>query len=172
MAEYFNFIPPNLAAFGVKRRTEEPIADLKTIWQTPYPIITRYQGLCNDAGLALFGGGSMDCPAPSPIKPGAITSGYRDTGKDIESRSPHAHTMALDIFIGTSEDQVRVAQIALQYYTRVGLYPDEGFIHVDLMPLAWVQRYGKTASWVRLGGKYASFPNLNGSIAFVQAQGV
>ena len=165
--DYYDFLPPNLASLGVRRRTPPEIADLLTIRDTPYPILTRYKQLCMEAALAMYGGGTIDRPNPR-WHPGSITSGYRDQVVEDNRHSPHLYAMALDIFVGSSEEQIRVAEIALQFYSRVGLYPDNGIIHVDLMPPTWVARYSGANVWVRRGGKYTSFLNLAAASAFVR----
>ena len=164
---YYDFLPPNLAALGVRRRTPPEIADLLTVWDTPYPVLTRYKQLCIEAALAVYGGGTIEQPNPR-WHPGSITSGYRDQVIEGNQHSPHLYAMALDIFVGSSEEQIRVARIAQTYYSRVGLYPDNGIIHVDLMPPAWIARYSGAVVWVRRAGQYSSFLNLDAAARFVR----
>jgi len=164
---YFDFIPPHLANLGVKRQTPSAVADLKTIWATPYPVVTNYKALCKEAGMKVFGGASLEHPNRF-IVPGAVTSGYRDKVVGTRSMSPHLHGMAIDVAVGGPEEQARVARIATKYFNRVGFYPLSGFLHLDLMPDAWVQKYNGTRSWVRVHGKYHGFDSMLGAIEFMQ----
>ena len=157
-----SLVPPNLAALGVPRQTPDGTADLETIWRTPYPVIGNYEKFCRDAALAAFGGGTRQ--KQGARIPGYITSGYRDATIDNNTLSPHKFAFALDIIIGPLQAQLRCAEIAKRYFSRIGLYPEQGFIHVDLAPDNWVEQYGKAWSWVKTDGVYHTFNNLRGAI--------
>jgi hypothetical protein len=156
-------VPPNLAALGVRRRVES-VADLLTIWDSPYPVITNYGRFCRAAGITPFNGGTHD--AQGPMGPGYITSGYRDRIIEGRRHSPHLFGLAIDVAIGNVVAQVHAAEVAMNFFTRVGLYPDNGFLHLDLCPMAWMNRFGGRRHWVRRAGVYTSFDTLSAAITF------
>lgn len=158
-------LPPNLADLGVRRATPANIPDLITVWKTPYPVISGYLALCRDLGWAPFAGGTYDHQGVAE-GPGYVTSGYRDvpTRKD----SPHLFAIALDVAVGNTECQIEAARAALRHFTRVGLYPGKGFIHLDLAPMAWMKAYSGKRFWVCKAGIYTSFDDFDRMIAFAQ----
>ncbi len=159
-----SLLPPNFVDLQIPRHGPEP--DLIVPWRTPYPMHGAYLLLCKEAGLDPYGGGSRTMQGRKI--PGYINSGYRDIVIDGNDQSPHFYGFAWDIFVGKLSQQVRVAKIANKYFTRVGLYPDSDFIHVDLAPDNWIDKYNKRRSWLRHKGKYHSFPNLYGSLTWLQ----
>lgn len=158
-------IPPNLAKLGVQRMTPGGEADLETIWMTPYPVITNYLKLCKDVDiLKPFGGGRRIRQIRN--KYGYITSGYRDKILYGNSFSAHLFGFALDIFVGNVEQQILVGKKALNYYSRIGLYPDSNFIHVDLAPEIWIKKYNKAPFWVIKIDSSKSFNNFKDAAKF------
>lgn len=162
-------VPPNLAALGVKRQGDGKVADLSTIWDTPYPLLTNYQKLMRRLLWQAYAGGTRQMQGPSHVQ-GFITSGYRDDIIEGRGSSPHLFAIALDIAAGGVRDQVRAARFAVEYFNRIGFYPENGFIHVDLATPAWMQRYGGRLFWVRKGGKYTSFDDLGEAILFTEGR--
>lgn len=149
-------VPPNLAALGVKRQGDPEAADLMTIWNTPYPVLTRYKLWCDLVNLQPFAGGEVTAQG-SPSIAGYITSGYRDQLVEGRKHSPHLFALAIDVAVGDVHRQLAVAPAALNFFSRIGLYPDNGFIHLDLMPASWLVKYGGRQFWCRIGGVYNSF---------------
>ena len=90
-----------------------------------------------------------------------ITSGYRcaEYNKKIGgySDSPHIKGKACDI---TANIPIWfLAKMAKEVgFTRVGLYPNNGFIHIDLM------KPSPSASWIRRGGVYTYYKTLEEAI--------
>ena len=142
---------PNLAKMGIVRKCS-PQADLDTIWATPYPVLTNYQILMKLAGLQLFAGGSRHSQGRQNID-GYITSGYRDEIIGENDTSPHRFGIAIDVRITDTERQISIAHVALMngLFTRIGFYPDRGFIHLDLAPDNWITRYDKVRFWISIG---------------------
>ncbi len=158
--------PPNLRALGW-RRQQSPEADLLTIWSIPeYPVIGNYKKLCADTRLAPFGGGTIEQQGEAA---GKITSGYRDEILDGNNISPHHFGFAIDIAVGDLAEQIRIALASRPYFTRVGLYPDSGFIHVDMAPRVWIEHHNKAWAWVKHNGIYRSFDSWPGAIAFAES---
>lgn len=147
-------VPPNLAAMGVKRQVASPKADLLTIWQSPYPVITRYKMWCEAVNLKPFGGGEIHAQKNDV---GLITSGFRDVLVEGRAESPHLYALAIDVAVGDLFRQVGVAPAALGFFSRIGLYPDNGFIHLDLVPQSWMDKFKKKRFWYRKDGDYQSF---------------
>lgn len=160
-------LPPNLARLGLPRATEPDVPDLITVWKTPYPVLTRYGLLCKDLRIQPFAGGTYERQGPR-TKPGYITSGYRDGILNCRINSPHRFALAIDVAIGPIEIQIAVAQRAQAYFPRIGLYPSNGFIHLDLASEAWMKRYHGRRFWVRVQGAYTSFDILEAAIDFVK----
>jgi len=156
---------PNLAKLRTPRQVAAPEADLITIWRTPYPVIKRYINLCGDMRTIPFAGGTYQQQGRAG-KVGRILSGYRDEIKDDDDNSPHLFALALDIAVGDLNRQIAWARKAQDYFYRIGLYPENGIIHVDLCNRNWQRRYGGPASWVRIGGKYYHQDGLEKSITF------
>jgi hypothetical protein len=144
-------LPINLAEdLGIRRKPPLSAADLKTIWKiTPYPVITNYLRLCKLVGWEPFGGGTRQVQG-DPHKVGYITSGYRDAILNGNKLSAHRYGLALDVCAGGPEDQIRAAEMAVEHglFNRIGLYPRHGFMHFDLMPTAWIEKYHRTRFWV------------------------
>lgn len=160
-----NLLPPNLADLGVKRHGDGVEADLWTLYKSPYPMITNYKMVMSDAGIQPFAGGTLGQQGSNYL-PGYCTSGFRDLIIDGHNRSPHLYALAIDVAIGDVEEQARVAHIASKHFNRVGLYPDNGFIHMDLMPPHWIAKYGGSRFWVKKNGIYKSFQTLNSAIIY------
>jgi hypothetical protein len=150
-----NLIIPSLAMLGLKRATPPSIPDLVTIYKTPYPVLTNYRKLMNDLQLEPFGGGTHI--HQGPMQEGYLTSGYRDDA----TLSPHGFALALDIVIGNILQQIKAGKIALAYFNRVGLYPENGIIHVDLFTHELIEYYHKKKFWVRIDGVYTSFDSFS-----------
>ena len=121
--------------------------DIETIKQYHPEVWTQYVELCKRMG------GS---PGICKYKPTqcCVTSGYRHPfyNKEIggAGNSPHQYGVALDIYTGKgAEQQLKAAKLAEGLFTRVGIYPTDTHIHVDLMPLK--EEY-QTAFWIGKGG--------------------
>ena len=155
---------PNLGELGVPRGTK-PEADLKTIWMTPYPVISNYMKLCADAQIKPFGGGTLERQAPN--EPGYILSGYRDEAIEGNVLSLHRFGMAIDFQLVGARQQIKIGQIATNYFVRVGFYPDRGFIHVDLAPEIYIDKYSRPRYWVQVDRKYNHFKELPDATAFI-----
>ena len=160
-------VPPNLAALGVKRQGDGKAADLATIWATPYPVITNYKLWCNDMGWEPFAGGTRHKQGPYG-KPGFLLSGYRDTILEGRVHSPHRYAFALDSAVAKAL-QAEAAIKADKRFARIGLYPDDGFIHIDLAPQCWIDKYGGAPYWVRKNGVYTSFDWLEDAVVFANS---
>ncbi len=160
-------LPPNLAKLGLPRATEPDVPDLITIWKTPYPVLTRYKLLCKELGIQPFAGGTYERQGP-PTKSGYITSGYRDRILNCRINSPHRFALAIDPIVGPIEKQMAVAKKAQRFFTRIGLYPGNSFIHLDLASEAWMKKYRGRRFWVRIKGIYISFDILEAAIDFVK----
>ena len=160
-----NFIPPNLARLGVKRRVNAPKPDIETIWITPYPVISRYNTMMMRLGLALFGGGTRKRQGSGR---GRITSGYRTS---IGARnSAHKFGIAIDIWIGDIEQQIKAAYSARMLFSRIGIYVHEGIVHVDLASNRWMKKYNGRRYWVAelKNGKriYTNFDDFDSMIKY------
>jgi len=159
---------PNLAVLGTPRQVGPPEADLITIWRTPYPVLKRYILLCGDMGVKPFAGGTYKRQGAGH-EVGFITSGYRNKIIAGSKNSPHLFALAIDIAVGDIHQQIKWARKAQQHFYRIGLYPENGIIHVDLCNQTWQRRHGAPASWVRLGKKYHHKEGLEQSIQFALA---
>ena len=115
--------------------------DIETIQQYHPEVLIQYAELCKVIGAVdkfdnppgICGDKRVKC---------CITSGYRHPSKNEEtkgaaSNSAHLYGMALDIWVGSFNEQIRWAkQIEKsKLFTRVAVYPNSPHIHVDLMPL-------------------------------------
>lgn len=140
-------LPQNLGKLGLLRRVPAPKADLLTIWDTSYPVIRPYQELCREFEfLRAFGGGGM--LDQKTQYPGYITSGYRSELIGNNVHSMHRYALAIDVAIGVVERQIQVANVARNYFERIGFYPDRGFIHLDQCPVQLMRKLNKTRFWV------------------------
>ena len=157
-------VPPNLAQLGVRRQGNGKAADLLTIWATPYPVITNYKLWCRDMGWKPFAGGNLHRQGRYG-EPGFLLSGYRDTILEGRAHSPHLYAFALDSAV-PKDVQAEAAVKADKHFARVGLYPDNAFIHIDLAPQCWIDKYGGARYWVRKKGIYRSFNVLSDAIDF------
>jgi len=156
-----SLIIPSLALMGVKRATPADVPDLITVYKTPYPVLANYKKLMNEMGMEPYAGGTHI--TQGSMQPGYITSGYR-TEKPY---SPHGFAVALDIAIGDIHAQVRAGVKACLYFDRVGLYPFNGIIHVDLFDAAIMDYYRKAQFWVRdKNMKYHYFNTYEGACDF------
>lgn len=152
-------IIPNLGELGLPRQGDRTEADLITIWLTPYPVIGSYKRLAGLAGFPPFGGGSMQ--KQGKPQSGFVTSGYRDLILHGNKHSPHRYAIALDIIAGDVTQQIQMGRWALQSgFSRVGLYPDQGFIHVDVAPPNWVAHFRKARFWVTARGETRYYYNF------------
>lgn len=167
IAPWTELLPPNLAKLRLKRATEDGVPDLITIWKTPYPVLTRYKLLCKDLRIQAFAGGTYERQGPC-TKPGYVTSGYRDGILNCRINSPHRFALAIDIIIGRIEQQIAAAKKAQLFFPRIGLYPGNSFIHLDLVSEAWMKKYHGRRFWVRMKGVYTSFDIFEAAIDFVK----
>jgi hypothetical protein len=156
--------PVNLASVGLGRVVRDS-ADLITIWKTPYPVLTNYKKLCRRLNWRPFSGGTHKCQGLSG-QAGYITSGYRDKGGNINSA--HKFALAIDVAIGDIEAQVKISRVAVKYFIRIGLYPENGFIHLDLANRLWMKKYGGRRFWVRKNGIYTCFDEMEEMIGFAR----
>lgn len=139
---------PNLGALGVPSAVPKGDVDLQIIWLTPYPVITRYLLWCRAAGLRAFGGGTRQEQGSAWI-PGHILSGYRPYIVGTNKESPHRYAIALDVAVGKLVEQIEKARAAVPFFTRIGLYPGHGFIHLDLAPETFIKRHRKRRFWIK-----------------------
>jgi hypothetical protein len=148
-------IPPNLAELGLPRRGDHIQADLETIWETPYPVITSYQRTMAAMGIVPFGGGTRE--RQGERREGYILSGYRDAILNGNRNSPHRYAFAVDLQ-AKRDRQIEIGRKALTCgFSRVGLYAQRGFLHLDVAPSNWIAVYHKVRFWVQLDGKYHFF---------------
>lgn len=156
-------LPQNLAKFGVSK---EPNTDLGTIWKTTYPVLTNYMKLCKQFGIKPFGGGSRKKQGNEVM---VITSGYRDYPVNGNDNSAHMYATAIDCYQPTIMTQLKMARQVYtdELFNRVGLYPQNKFIHLDIMPDGWIKRYNKAQYWANVDGKMKVFPTIFDLTAFV-----
>ncbi len=142
-------LPPNLADMGVVRQGDGHTADLATIWKTPYPVVGNYTKWCQLVGLTPFGGGDH-VQQGSSDQAGYINSGYRDRIIYGNKTSAHLMALALDIVIGHIKDQMAlgVPAVTSGLFTRLGVYPSRGIIHLDQVPDNWMSRHNKARLWL------------------------
>lgn len=161
-------LPPNLMRLGVKRQGDGKAADLVTIYRTPYPVLSNYVTWCQLVGLDVFAGGTYKKQGAAD-RPGHIGSGYRDYVIGSNDNSPHFYAFALDPAVGAAARQVDVAPPALGLFTRIGLYPFRGFIHLDQAPMNWIIRYNKRLFWVQdAARRYIYFDALDDAVSHVK----
>ncbi len=155
-------LPIKLSAMGVPRAVASPKPDLITVYKTPYPVLTYFKKFCAVAGIPAFAGGTWQEQGPPGI--GYINSGYRV--KIGAKNSDHKFALGIDPIIGDLDEQIRMAVIANNYFTRIGIYPDMGILHLSLAPLCWIKHYKAKRFWVKIGKVYTSFDHLDKAIAF------
>jgi hypothetical protein len=168
-------LPINLAVMGVKGCPERG-ADLKTIWLTPYPVITTYRKVCEATGLDCLGksgrisarGRMLPIFYQGDHTDGYILSGYRSEVINGNAGSMHRYAMALDVEVHSVDKQFDVGIEALkQGFTRIGFYPDRKFMHWDMAPDNWIERFAKRRFWVEVDGTKQSFSKIDHAIEFM-----
>jgi len=106
--------------------------DIDTIKQYHPEVWVQYTELCKKMGAS-----------PGVCKflktKCCITSGYRHPAYNKEksgaANSPHQYGTALDIYVGKGKaEQLKWADAADELFTRIGIYPRDTHIHIDLMP--------------------------------------
>lgn len=135
-------IPPSLYRLGLPQKGDP---DLETIWLTPYPVLKRYGIWCGQLGYKYLA---------MPGKPGHVTSGYRARIIGGNETSPHHFAFAIDSIV---DDMLKAADEAQKLFSRVGLYPGRGFLHMDQAPDNWMNKYMKSRYWVQVAGVYHIF---------------
>lgn len=111
--------------------------DIETIKLYHPEVWIQYTELCKRMGATTLGYPPGVCK--SLKTPCCITSGYRHPAYNKEiggaGNSPHQYGVAIDIYVGKNvKEQLRWADEASKLFTRVGIYPSQTDIHVDLMP--------------------------------------
>ncbi len=154
-----DLLPPNLMKLGVARRGNGRTPDIETVWLTPYPVLTNYKQWCRVVGLDPFAGGTWAAQGMSNVA-GYITSGYRDQIHEGNESSPHPFAFAIDVAVGDIGRQLAVVPSAVDFFSRVGLYPRRGFIHLDLAPDEWIRKYNKRRFWCSTLEEFKSFDTL------------
>lgn len=153
---------------GLPRLLAAPAADLQTIWLTPYPVLTNYAKLCGQPKvrgiLKPFGGGSYKSQGSQ--QSGFITSGYRSEIINGNIKSPHRYGFALDFIV--TKQMAMIGQEANRYFARVGFYPEQAFIHVDLAPDIWISKENKARYWVMIERKYHYFDYIEDAADMVE----
>lgn len=123
----------------ILREPAKPGIDIETIKKYHPEVLVQYAELCRRIGVEPPG------VCTSPRKKCCITDGYRHSARNQKEEgarnSAHQYGLALDIHIGSLEEQYKVALAnegddkLPKLFTRVGVYPYDAHIHVDLMPL-------------------------------------
>ena len=113
--------------------------DIGTIKEQHPEVWSQYVELCKRMGETNLIGDPPGICSKTPAKC-CITSGYRHPAYNKEiggaSNSAHQYGVALDIYVGKGlKEQLRWADTANGLFTRIGIYPYDTHIHVDLMPL-------------------------------------
>lgn len=128
--------------------------DTKAILENNPELLVAYKALLNKMGVK-----ELD----ETMGAGRILSGYRSQtyNKQIggTSDSGHRYGLALDIAVGNVNDQIKWARQADKIFTRVGVYPNMGIIHVDLMPYGESYKHG-SKYWVRKRTQYIAANTL------------
>lgn len=152
----------NLAARGVKRLQAPPKPDILTVREYHPEVLASLAVLSHKMGIVphwLF----------KDYVSGFITSGYRDAPVDSQvTNSPHYFALALDIAVGNVMKQISWGNRALEFHLfyRIGLYPQNGFVHLDLCDINWMEIYHGMPFWVRYNGKYTSFHRFGEASTF------
>lgn len=161
-----SLIIPNLALLGVPRRVpaEDPQPDLVTIWMNPWPVLTNYKRLCHKVGLVPFTGGSY--LKQGKRENGYITSGYRNELINENVNSPHRFGIALDFIVDNIDLMIEVLREAVPSgFTRVGCYPERKFVHVDIAPDDWIEKFSKSRFWLYTNEyEYLSYNELQDAL--------
>ena len=76
--------------------------------------------------------------------------------------SPHRFGLALDVIF--LSNILKAARAAGLYFSRVGIYPQKKFIHVDLVEDNWIKQYLKERFWVNADNEYFYFDNLSDAL--------
>ncbi len=161
-----NLIIPNLGALGLPQRGDP---DLITPYESHYLMHTNYLLWCQDLRIDPYAGGTRFEQGPR-WKVGYILSGYRQAAIEGNEMSPHRYAIAWDTAVGKLDAQIEAARAGVRHFRRVGLYPQNGFIHMDLAPDNWIKKFNKALFWVRLDGRYTHFDYLEQAIQFAKAQ--
>ena len=129
--------------------------DTKTILENNPELLVAYKALLNKMGIE-----KLD----EEMGTGRIVSGYRSQthNKKIGGThdSAHRYGLALDIAVGNVNEQIKWARQADKIFTRIGVYPNMGIIHVDLMPYGESYKHG-SRYWVRKRTQYLAANSLN-----------
>lgn len=111
--------------------------DIETIKKYHPEVLVQYEELCKRIGIKEPPG-----ICTSARKKCCITDGYRHPSRNEEvggaRTSAHQYGLALDLHIGSLEEQYKVVEAnekQPKLFTRIGVYPGDAHIHVDLMPL-------------------------------------
>lgn len=101
-----------------------------------------------------------------------ITSGYRDTHvKGGAKNSPHYFGIALDVSVGHILNQIEFGRICLKHgFTRLGLYPQKGIVHIDIADAEWIKKYRGTPYWSFMKLKYKGFYDLEKCIKYIEGR--
>ena len=128
--------------------------DVKTILENNPELLVAYKALLNRMEIK-----ELD----KDIGAGRILSGYRSYiyNKQIGgvSDSAHRYGLALDIAVGDVREQIKWAREADKIFNRIGVYPNMGIIHVDLMPYGESYKHG-SQYWVRKRTQYIATSSI------------
>ena len=134
--------------------------DIETIRAINPNVLANYEALCKEMkATSLFGQAPYVCSGAKYQC--CITDGYRSSkyNSDIGGAkdSAHLYGLALDIYVGNYQEQLKWAKVASKYFTRVGIYPGDSHIHVDMLPVQGASNF----YWIGKGGTtIASSTNL------------
>lgn len=138
--------------------------DIETIKQYYPEVWSQYVELCKRMGFVNILGNPPGSCKDTPTKC-CITSGYRHPAYNKEiggaTNSAHQYGVALDIKVGRGlQEQLKWAIEASNLFTRIGIYPSDTHIHVDLMP---PKGEFQTAYWIGYKGTTIAKANdING----------
>ena len=142
---------PPTSAIGILKIPMKSNPDVETVKEYHLEVWEKYVELCKRMGII----------APGPCKSSptkcCITSAYRHPAynkkEDGARNSAHQYAMALDIYVGSTKEQLRwVREIdKSKLFNRAAIYPYQNDIHVDMMPLEgeyavsfWIGDKGRT----------------------------
>ena len=131
-------------------------------------VLTAYQRWCQIVGLVPFAGGDYRNQGPAE-QAGYITSGYRSLALEGNKDSPHGYAFAIDVAVGDGARQIAAAAPAVDLFTRIGLYPQRGFIHLDHAPDNWIEAHNKAKYWCQWNGIYRYFTRWTDLAEFVRS---